>query len=230
MHESLEWVALRAADIVVCPAPSSRDFYAARRRSKSTIAVENPVDLDRFSPDATVARDVDVLYVGRLAQEKGPAVMLEALATSGVSRRTVVAGQGAEREHLETLAKTCPGTIEFTGAVPNEDLPSWYRRTRVVVVPSFTEAAGMVPVEAMASGTPVIASRVGGLVDTVTDGENGWLVPPGDAAALASALDRVLADDDLLARVGRAAQHSVGRFDARTFGPRAIAAYGLDRD
>ena len=230
VHETLEWLALRAADVVVCPAPSSRDFYAASRKHKSTIALENPVDLERFSPDATVARDVDVLYVGRLAEEKGPAVLLHALASSGVPRSTVVAGQGAERSRLEALAKQCPGTIEFAGAVPNEDLPAWYRRARVVVVPSFTEAAGMVPVEAMASGTPVIASRVGGLIDTVTDEENGWLVPPGDPVALAAVLDRVLGDDESLARVAHAAHATAARFDASTFGPRVIAAYGLAAD
>jgi glycosyltransferase involved in cell wall biosynthesis len=229
VHELLEWVALRAADLVVCPAPSSRDHYATRRPSKPTIALVNPVDLDRFSPEDSVLRDIDVLFVGRLAEEKGPAVLLEALVASAVPRRTVVAGQGSERARLETLAARCPGSVELPGVVPNEDLPSWYRRARVVVVPSFTEAAGMVPVEAMASGTPVVASSVGGLVDTVIDGENGWLVPPGDSVALATVLDRVLADDDLLASVGGAAHQSVGRFDAHTFGPRAIAAYGLDR-
>jgi glycosyltransferase involved in cell wall biosynthesis len=76
----------------------------------------------------------------------------------------------------------------------------------------------------------VVASRVGGLVDTVTDGESGWLVPPGDPVALAAVLDRVLADDQLLARVAHAAHATVARFDAGTFGPRAVAAYGLAAD
>jgi glycosyltransferase involved in cell wall biosynthesis len=116
--------------------------------------------------------------------------------------------------------------VGFPGVVAHEELPALFRRARLVVVPSFTEAAGMVPVEAMACGTPVVASRVGGLADTIADGENGWLVPPGDVDALAAVLDRLLSHPVELERVGRVARASVDRFDARTFGARMIEAYG----
>jgi glycosyltransferase involved in cell wall biosynthesis len=226
VHEVFEWLALWRADLVVCPAPSSREFYAKRRPRGRTIALENPVDLERFTPNPAVERDIDVLYVGRLAAEKGPAVLLEALTRSAVARNTVMVGAGSERARLGELARRCPGVVGFPGVVAHEELPALFRRARLVVVPSFTEAAGMVPVEAMACGTPVVASRVGGLADTIADGENGWLVPPGDVDALAAVLDRLLSHPVELERVGRVARASVDRFDARTFGARMIEAYG----
>jgi D-inositol-3-phosphate glycosyltransferase len=113
------------------------------------------------------------------------------------------------------------------GTVPNRELPDWFRRARLVAVPSFTEAAGMVPVEAMASGTPVVASRVTGLVDTVVDEQNGWLVPAGDEAAWAAKLDKLLADDQRLRTAGVQAVETARRFDRTTFAERCLAAYGL---
>ena len=83
------------------------------------------------------------------------------------------------RAELEAQARAAGlgGSVRFTGAVPHEDLPAWYSAADVCVVPSYYESFGLVAVEAMACGTPVVASRVGGLVSTVTDGVNGYLIP-----------------------------------------------------
>jgi D-inositol-3-phosphate glycosyltransferase len=94
-------------------------------------------------------------------------------------------------------------TVRFLGAQPQEILRTYYIAADVTVLPSHYESFGMVALEAMACGSPVIASRVGGLTTTVRDGVTGFLVPEGDAAALAARLDEVLSDADLRWRVGR---------------------------
>ena len=98
------------------------------------------------------------------------------------------------------------------GAQPQEVLRTHYVAADVTVLPSHYESFGMVALEAMACGSPVVASRVGGLTTTVRDGVTGFLVPEGDVAALAGRLDTLLGDPDLRWRLGRegvrwAAQH-----------------------
>jgi glycosyltransferase involved in cell wall biosynthesis len=222
---AVERIAIRAADLVVCPAPSSRDFYAQMRPGRPTIVLENPIDTERFRADFSVEKDLDPLYVGRLSAEKGRAVLLRAVALTGRPLRLAMVGAGSEWPVLEKIAATCEASIVFAGVVPNHELPSWYQRARLVAVPSFTEAAGVVPVEAMASGTPVIASEVTGLIDLVIDGVNGWLVPPGDERAWATKLHELLADDEELRRAGKKAMSTAQRFDGRRFASRVVDAY-----
>ena len=102
--------------------------------------------------------------------------------------------------------------MSFVGPQPQERLPTYYAAADVTVVPSYYESFGMVALEAMACGSPVIASRVGGLVTTVRDGVTGFLVPESDVAALAERIAALVADPDLGWRIGRegvrwAAQH-----------------------
>ena len=90
--------------------------------------------------------------------------------------------------------------------MPHAELGRWYERAAVVVVPSRREGYGVVAREAMAYGRPVVATAVGGLPDAIEDGVTGLLVPPRDPAALRSALERLLADPALRARLGEAAR------------------------
>jgi glycosyltransferase involved in cell wall biosynthesis len=108
----------------------------------------------------------------------------------------VVAGDGPLRDRLP----------EALGFVPHDRLLGLYERAAVVACPSHREGYGVVCAEAMAHGRPVVASAVGGLRDLVVDGETGLLVPPGDVAALRGALERLLGDGALRARMGRAAR------------------------
>jgi glycosyltransferase involved in cell wall biosynthesis len=106
----------------------------------------------------------------------------------------VVVGDGPLRDRV-------PGALGF---VPPAELGAHFERAAVVVVPSRREGYGMVAREAMAWGRPVVASSVGGLVDAVEDGVTGLLVPPGDVAALRTALERLLGDAELRGRLGAA--------------------------
>jgi glycosyltransferase involved in cell wall biosynthesis len=128
------------------------------------------------------------LFAGRLSPEKGIAEFLEA--TQGLPRIVVGAG---------------PVEVpESVGAVP--DVGPYYERAAVVVVPSRREGYGMVAREAMAYGRAVVATDVGGLRDAIEDGVDGLLVPPRDTAALRAAVQRVLGDSELRARLGTAAR------------------------
>ena len=136
-----------------------------------------------------------LLYAGRLSPEKGIEELLDA--TQGLD--VAVVGDGPLRDRV-------PGAVGF---VPHDELSRFYERSAVVVCPSRREGFGVVCAEAMAHGRPVVASAVGGLLDLVVDGETGLLVPPRDARALRTAIDRLLADADLRRRMGEAARERI---------------------
>jgi glycosyltransferase involved in cell wall biosynthesis len=133
-----------------------------------------------------------VLYVGRLSPEKGIEDFLRA--TVGLPRVVVGAGPVA--------------VAESVGAVPPAELGAYYERAAIVCVPSRREGYGMVAREAMAYGRPVVATRVGGLVDAIDDGANGLLVQPNE---LRDALERLLGDAALRERLGKAAREKALR-------------------
>jgi starch synthase len=141
------------------------------------------------------AGDPYVLFAGRLSAEKG----VEELVAAADGLRLVVAGDGP-------LRGLVPGAL---GWVPRPELERLLAGAAVVVCPSRREGFGVACAEAMAYGRAVVASDVGGLRDLVRDGETGLLVPPQDPAELRAALDRLLDDPELRARLGAAAREHV---------------------
>ena len=115
--------------------------------------------------------------------------------------------------------------ILFRGSEPQELLPDYYAAATVCAVPSRYESFGLVAVEAMACGLPVVASRAGGLKFTVEEEVSGLLVPVGDAPALAHALDRVIRDRDLRASLQVGARQAAIRFSWQTIGPAMLTLY-----
>jgi glycosyltransferase involved in cell wall biosynthesis len=180
---------LRRAEVVLCPsralAATARDLGADEVVLVGS-GVETPENVRE--PD----EPPHVLYVGRLSVEKGVREIAEA--TSGMRR--VVVGDGPLRQLF-------PDAVGF---VPPPELGGYYERAALVVCPSRREGYGVVAREAMAYGRPVIATTVGGLVDAVEDGVTGLLVPPNDVSALRAAIERLLADAELRARLGAAAR------------------------
>jgi len=136
-----------------------------------------------------------VLFAGRLSPEKG----VEELLTAAAGLPLVVAGDGPLRERVP----------EALGWIRRPELERLLAGAAVVACPSRREGFGVACAEAMAYGRAVVASDVGGLRDLVRDGETGLLVPPRDPAALRAALDRLLGDPDLRARLGAAAREHV---------------------
>lgn len=140
-------------------------------------------------------------------------------------RRDGVAAQ--ELARLKGIARDLQlgNAVEFRGVVPQEELPLYYAAADVCAIPSRYESFGMVALEAMSSGRPVVGFASRGLQQTVRHGRTGLLVSPGDVAGLASALDHVLSDDALARRMGMAARESVRGFSWDHVVERSIAVY-----
>lgn len=190
----------------------------------SGVAVESFTDLDREAARAALGIDAGrplVAIVASLHVRKGHAVLLDALADV---RRDVpgllclAAGTGPEGDALHDRASRLglAGLVRWLGQVA--DVRPLLAAADVVAMPSLAEGLGVAAIEAMAAGRVVVASRAGGLPELITDGEQGLLVPPGDAGALATALRRVLDDAALRAQLGAA-----GRERAQAFSTAAMA-------
>ena len=160
---------------------------------------------------AELALDGDVLlFAGRLGPQKAVGVLLEALGR--ISDVTlVIAGDGPERPALEGRVAELglDARVRFLGSVPRETVLRLFRASDASVLPSAWENFPHTVVEALAVGCPVIATAVGGVPEVVRDGENGLLVPPGDAAALADSIERFFGDAPLRERLHGAAARSV---------------------
>ncbi|WP_439029751.1 glycosyltransferase [Gordonia terrae] len=160
---------------------------------RESVVVHPPVDLDGFTPDPSVPREDFYLLAGRLVPYKRPDLAIAAAARADV--RLVVAGDGRAMQQCRELAG--PKTT-FLGRVPHDTLLNLHRGARAVLMPGI-EDFGIVPVEAMATGTPVIALGEGGALDTVIPGSSGLLIEPGTddeiIERLAAALRQFDADD-----------------------------------
>ena len=188
------------------------------------------VDLNHFQPlDREQARaslglngKPTLLFVGRPDPLKGGDLLIQATRLLRQPATVVMVGGNIEGDpELERLqaqarAQKVAGDIHFVGAVPQEDLPQYYSAADLMVVPSHYESFGLVAVEALACGTPVIASKVGGLQYIVQDNENGYLIPLRCAGLFAEKIDSVLGDTALLAQFRRAARPSVTRYSWRS--------------
>jgi D-inositol-3-phosphate glycosyltransferase len=180
------------------------------------------VDTELFRPgdraqarrDLGLGRGPVVLYVGRLEPIKGLDTLLDAvgqLRAGGLALELlVVGGDGDEasagheaelRRRIRTLGLA--DCVRFLGMQPQDRLRAYYVAADATVLPSYYESFGMVALEAMACGSPVVGSRVGGLTTTIRDGVTGHLVPEGDVQALAQRLSDVITDPDAGERLGR---------------------------
>lgn len=185
--------------------------------SSKTRVVYGGVDPQRFAPAPDTRRD-GVLFVGRLTPHKGIDRLVAALPDG--ARLTVVGTGGhdrrpPERDYPLLLRQLATGRdVTFTGAVPDAELPGVHRRAAVFVLPTvkrdcygrdvaISELLGLSVLEAMASATPVVASRLDALPEVVRDGETGFLVTPGDVDELRERVAQLLADPGLATRMGQ---------------------------
>ncbi len=174
----------------------------ARVRRRLGLAIDEPV----------------ILFVGRIEPLKGIDVLLRAAAQlDGRFRLLIVGGDANDAERkgeLTALASELGifSRVTFLDAVPHGDLPLYYGAADICVVPSYYESFGLVAVEAMACGVPVVASRVGGLKETVQDGQTGYLVPWRCPEPFAERLELLLNNESLRRSLGREARAAAERF------------------
>ena len=190
------------------------------------------VDTSVFTPRGPVAPRSDrkrLLVLGRLVERKGQDDAVRALRAVPDAELVVVGGPppdavdaDPEVRRLRAVAaeEGVADRLVFAGAVPRADVPAWVRSADVVLAVPWYEPFGITPLEAMACGRPVVATAVGGLVDTVADGVTGELVPPRDPERLGEALAALLADDERRAAYGAA---GVKRARARYRWSRVVA-------
>jgi glycosyltransferase involved in cell wall biosynthesis len=224
--------ALHHSDRVVCVSEHMASVARAEGAPPQRIrVVPNPIELSRFAEGAHAVsgddskRDIDVLFVGRLSREKGVDILLEAMRSVPGARRLVIAGDGPLKTELERQAAQAGIPAEFTGWVGPDALPALVARAHVQVVPSRSEPQGVVVLEALASGTPVIGARVGGIPEMVREGDTGWLVAPNDPAALHAAISDALTHRERVSAMREPARRSVAQFSIERLPETLEAAY-----
>jgi glycogen synthase len=215
----IEHATVRRADAVVVLTQRT----AAALRADGVPAERIRVIPSGFEPALFAAAPDDALpgvgrprvgYLGRLAPQKRVDLLVRAFTRMRTPARLVIVGDGRDRAAVRRLVAGSPAAdrITLAGFVPHAAVPAVLSSLDVLVLPSEYEELGSVLVEAMAAGLPVVATRVDGIPEVVSDGETGVLVPPGDVDALAAALDRVAGDAGLRARLAACARRRAGRY------------------
>jgi glycosyltransferase involved in cell wall biosynthesis len=211
--ENILWGGLSGVfnKVSIVTTPSESGVRLIRSKLKvDVVAISNGVSLEKFNPkgDTVVLRakyhipDKPVLlYVGRLDPEKHIEEILYSVAEAIriFDFMFVIVGKGTSKNKLEQLTRKL-GIAEhviFTGFVPDEELPYFYKISRCFIIASIAELLSLVTLQAMASGLPIIAVNAGALTELVTDGMNGFLYQEGDIPAIVQHISEIMLDDDL---------------------------------
>jgi len=217
----LERVLARITDVLVAVSPEVRDELVAFGVAPATKfrVIRLGIELDeRLSPDGAARAETRrvmgvaderfvVGWIGRMTAVKRTDVVLESfrrLRDEGVDAVLCMVGDGPDRHSVENLAGGLGIMRDSLFPGYQEDVGPFFAAFDVFVLPSGNEGTPVTAIEALASGCPVVATRVGGVPDVVTDGEDGFLVDPGDVEGLAASLARLANDPALRARMGGA--------------------------
>lgn len=207
------------------------DYFAGRYR-----IIPSGVNYPFFAAEVPpIPKFIDhrrnILFLGRLEKRKGLPYLLEAYAQLKREmpdiRLIVVGGDGGMRPACEHYVQRQGLTdVVFTGYVPDEHLPRYYKTADVYCAPNTgAESLGIVLLEAMAAGTPIVASDIEGFADVLTDGREGLLVPPRDGTALATALHRLLSDAALREEMGKQGAKTAQRYSWDRISREVLAYY-----
>ncbi|MEX0836061.1 MAG: glycosyltransferase family 4 protein [Nitriliruptor sp.] len=198
--------------------------------------VPNGVDVARFSgaepfPELIDPERPTLLFVGRLERRKGLEPLIRAftrLKTDRPELRLLVVGDGPERDRCqELLPARLRSDVSFLGRVDHDELPRFYASCDLYVAPSLGgESFGIVLLEAMAAGRAIVASNIPGYRSVATDGRQGRLVPPGDPAALATAIGTLLDNPSLRSAMAADGRRTVDAFDWARVAEQVADAYG----
>ncbi len=203
----------RDLDAVVVPSRSMRDEAVRNGVPPGKIEVIHPFTRKNPDDEYRSPEERTILFVGRTDPLKGMPQFLEALSLIRRGDWKAYVVGGGDRGSGDEGRTAGPGIahkVTFLGNLPCPELDSWYRRASIVVFPSMSpESFGLVGIEAMSFGRPVVSFDVGGPREWLADGETGYLVERGDRRALASALERLLDDGGLASRMGKAAMRRV---------------------
>jgi glycosyltransferase involved in cell wall biosynthesis len=209
-HIDLE---ISLADLVLAPSPFVRDDLLRRGvHPDRLVLLPYGADVERFFP---CKRDnhsgpIRILYVGQVGYRKGLPYIADALRRLGMSLSSFrVVGPVVKQSRI--LERRLQG-VDYIGKVQYDQLTAQYRAADVFVLPSLSEGMGLVVLEAMATGLPVVVTRESGYEGVVRDGVEGFIVPARDSEAIARKVEILANDGDLRARMGRAARRRAEEF------------------
>jgi len=224
LYRGVEGHYLRGVDGVVCNSTVTRDVVTDLGVDPDRTVIAPPA-CDRFDPtldsvpvaERTQGTPLRVLFVGNITPRKGIDTLLDGLAQTDADAELTVVGRPVDEAYSTQLRQSVADhrlteRVQFTGELSDAELAERFREHHTLAVPSRYEGYGLVYLEAMSYGLPVIASRAGGATDIVTDGENGFLLDPDDPAAVADAITSLATDRERLAAMGQAARE---RYDAQ---------------
>lgn len=229
----MQEIVARRMDRIITGSHNSRASIqrAIRLRDNRLVAIHDGVDTSVFRPLGRERRPGGLLFVGNSDdRNKGARYLLEAAALlndRGVRfHLTFVDRANAEMAPQFVDARGLAEHVTFTGRLTNDQLVRAYNETQILVSPSLYEGFGLPAAEAMACGSPVVATTAGAFPEVIADGETGMLVPPGNACALADAIQELLSDQRRCATMGAAGARRIGEeFSWRACAEKTAAVY-----
>jgi glycosyltransferase involved in cell wall biosynthesis len=204
-------------DHVVFSTSAQRQFFLDKGLEVPTTIISNGVDTSRYRPYDGQTTDVEaryglpprprILFVSRLAKDKEIDCLIRAMPKVLAERQAhlLLVGRGDDRPRLEELTEELglQDFVHFLGFVPEQDMPALYWASDLFAIASTCEVQSLPTLQALATCLPVVAVDALALPELVYDGQNGFLVPPGDTEAIARAILDILGDSDLAARMGQ---------------------------
>lgn len=219
----------RAAEVTVVSNELKRQIVELYGKSNTLIAPMG-IDIEQFEQSSvkkdTVKSQHEILFVGRLDKIKGVTYLIQAM--EKIDAKLVIVGDGVLRSELEEQAKTFGDKVHFMGAVEHSELAEIYSEADVFVAPSITmengatEGFGLVFIEAMAAGIPVIGTKTGGIKDIIIDGETGYFVKEKDSDAIAERVNFLLENPGESMRIVENAKKEVRRYSWENVGENYI--------
>jgi 1,2-diacylglycerol 3-alpha-glucosyltransferase len=205
-------------DHVIFPSRTQQQTFVEQGLAKPSSVISNGLNVCRYSPNGHDDGNVAVryglpprpriLFVGRLAKDKKIDVLIRAMRQLRPAHQAylLIVGRGDDRQRLEDLTESLNirDSVRFLGFVPEEDLPALYRQSDLFAIASDVEVQSIPTLQAAATGLPIVAAQAGALPELVKDDTNGYLVPPHDPTAFATAIGRILEDTDRAVGFGQA--------------------------
>ena len=227
--QTLKLATVGLARWVVVPSELGKRAMEGACVPSRLIAIPNPIDLKEYSSAPLEDRRQNLVYLGWLIREKGIEdllAVLPQLVRSFPSVQVRLCGPyGARWVRAVVHSLGIVDAVRVDDWVQGSEKTDLLARARVLVLPSYSEGLPIVLLEAMASGTPCVATSVGGIPEVVKDGATGYLVDPGDRAALGDRIERLFSDDEAWKRMSESALSSARRYDARAVSAQLVDVY-----
>ena len=225
--DAIKWQAASSADVLTVVSQALYDHIGSHTLVNTKVKIISMgVDLQTlFTPKTKRSKTETLVFVGRLVEKKGVADLLKAMSLLHVKRPGLslqIAGHGPLEQDLRALTDQLGlgNVVEFIGHIPNIQLPAVFQRSTLAVLPfrkakdGDVEGLGLVAVEAMGCGLPVVVGDVPAIHDVISHGDTGWIVPTNNPTALANAITRLLDEPLLMNKLGRNARfYAINNFD-----------------